>query len=134
MLKLLVVAGDQLGDTTTELTEEHFRPGTNRKMFVALRDAGFQVATLAGAEDQKMAAAVSALAVESLDGQPTAEYAQSVWCRLQEFVLKQQSDALRLRLQKLNPTTDDGYDALFRELVEVDGELRRLRQVLRDVM
>ena len=38
------------------------------------------------------------------------------------------SDALRTRLQKLNPTIDPGYDELFRELVEVDGELRRLRQ------
>jgi DNA primase len=134
MLKLLVVGGEQLGGTVAELTEEHFRPGTNRNMFAALRDAAFQVATLVGAEDQKMAAAVSALAVESLDGEPTPDYAQSVWCRLQEFRLKGQSDVLRLRLQKLNPTTDEGYDGLFRELVEVDGELRRLRQILRDVV
>jgi hypothetical protein len=35
---------------------------------------------------------------------------------------------LRTDLQKLNPTTDPGYDDLFRQLVEVDGELRRLRQ------
>ncbi len=133
MLKLLV-SGAELGVETPKLTEEHFRPGTNRNTFIALRDAGFNVATLTGAQDNKMAAAISALAVESLDGEPTTEYAQSVWCRLQEFLLKGQSDALRLRLQKLNPTTDDTYDGLFRELVEVDGELRRLRQVLRDVV
>ena len=48
--------------------------------------------------------------------------------RLDEFLLKGRSDALRTRLQKLNPTVDPGYDELFRELVEVDGELRRLRQ------
>jgi DNA primase len=133
MLKLLV-AGFGIGEEASKLKEEHFRPGANRNMFIALRDADFNVATVTGAQDQKMAAAISALAVEPLDGQPTPEYAQSVWCRLQEFLLKGQSDALRLHLQKLNPTTDDTYDGLFRELVEVDGELRRLRQVLRDVV
>ena len=33
-----------------------------------------------------------------------------------------------MQLQKLNPTTDPGYDELFAQLVQVDGELRRLRQ------
>jgi hypothetical protein len=32
-----------------------------------------------------------------------------------------------MELQKLNPTTDTTYDQRFRELVETDGELRRLR-------
>ena len=35
---------------------------------------------------------------------------------------------MRQRLQKLNPQTDDGYDALFSELISLDGELRRLRE------
>ena len=134
MLKLLVSAGPEFGQVATRLTEEHFRPGINRNMFMALRDAGFNVTSLVGADDQKLATAISALAVEPLDGDATAEYAESVWCRLQEFLLKGRSAALRLRLQKLNPTTDEGYDELFRQLVEVDGELRRLRQVLRDVV
>ena len=30
--------------------------------------------------------------------------------------------------RRLNPTTDAGYDELFRELVEVDGELRRSKE------
>jgi len=42
--------------------------------------------------------------------------------------LRRQIDELRAQLQKLNPTTDDGYDELFRQLVEVDGELRRLKE------
>jgi hypothetical protein len=54
-----------------------------------------------------------------------------VWARLQEFLLKARSDALRLQLQKLNPTVDTGYDALFDQLVQVDGELRRLREGVR---
>ena len=62
-----------------------------------------------------------------------------MWARLQEFRLKSKSDAIRMRLQKLNPITDTTYDDLFLELVGLDGELRRLgsRRVgrgLRDVI
>jgi hypothetical protein len=51
-----------------------------------------------------------------------------VWARLQEFRLKRRSTELRRRLQKLNPTTDEEYDALFQELIAIDGDLRRLRE------
>jgi hypothetical protein len=52
-----------------------------------------------------------------------------VWARLQGFVLKRRSTALRERLQKLNPTTHQSeYDALFERLITTEGELRRLRQ------
>ena len=49
-------------------------------------------------------------------------------------MLKQQSDALRMQLQKLNPTTDESYDELFARLVAIDGELRRLRQGIRSAV
>jgi hypothetical protein len=39
-----------------------------------------------------------------------------------------------MQLQKLNPITDEGYDELFAQLVEVDGELRRLRQSIRSAV
>ena len=72
------------------------------------------------------------VAVEPIEGEPTVEYASHVFARLQEFVLKAKSDELRIRLQKLNPQTEAGYDELFHELVAVDGELRRIRQGLLD--
>ncbi len=68
---------------------------------------------------------MSSLAVEPLNGDGP-DYARSVWARLQEFLLKSKSDAIRMRLQKLNPITDTDYDDLFNELVGLDGELRRL--------
>ena len=37
-----------------------------------------------------------------------------------------------MELQKLNPMTDPDYDAKFDELVQVDGELRRLRMRTRE--
>jgi DNA primase len=129
MLRLMARAGDDIDDVVARLTDEHFRSPSHRKLFEVLRDS--DVETVAGGPDEKLAGAVSALAVEPLDGDRTREYAEGVWARLQEFLLKARSDALRLQLQKLNPTVDTGYDALFDQLVQVDGELRRLREGVR---
>ena len=66
--------------------------------------------------------------VEPLEGDPSPAYAEAVVDRLRTFVLKARSDDVRGRLQRMNPTTDAEYDELFRELVEIDGELRRSKE------
>lgn len=132
MLKLLVRDAATYDAYAGRLTPDHFRSPTAKTLFIQIRDAGGDVGRLAGGVDETLAAQVSALALDPLDGEPTPEYADSVCARLDEFRLKEQSDALRLRLQKLNPTTDETYDELFVQLVAVDGELRRLRQDQRD--
>ena len=134
MLKLLVRDRGVYDEYASQLTDDHVRGASARRALAALREAGGDAALVAGGDDEKLGALLSSLAVEPLDGDGDAEYAGSVWARLQEFVLKQKSDALRMQLQKLNPTTDEGYDALFTELVAVDGELRRLRQGIRSVV
>jgi hypothetical protein len=131
MLKLLARDADMFATFAPRLSEDHFRNAT-RPLFVALRDAGGDTQALAGGEDAERASRIASLAVEPLDGEPTPEYAESVWARLEEFRLKALSDALRVRLQKLNPTTEPDYESLFTELVAVDGDLRRLRQDRRD--
>jgi hypothetical protein len=68
------------------------------------------------------------LIVEPLEGEPTPAYAEAVADRLRTFVLKAQSDEIRGKLQRMNPTTDADYDELFRRLVEIDGELRRSKE------
>ena len=133
MLKLLVRDADVYRELEPRLTEDHFRSAPARRAFVAIRDADGDVGSIAGGADEKLAAAAASLAVEPLDGEATMEYAEHVWTRLQEFLLKGRSDALRLRLQKLNPTTEQDYDELFNELVTIDGELRRLRHGTPDV-
>jgi DNA primase len=125
MLRLMARGADTSFEEGT-LDEEHFRNATFRKLYVALRDG--DVATLAGGDDVKLAGQIAALAVEELEGDPTPDYTRAVFLRLQEFLLKSRSDAIRARLQKLNPTTDVLYDELFKELVSVDGELRRIKQ------
>ncbi|HTG46576.1 MAG TPA: DNA primase [Actinomycetota bacterium] len=128
MLKVLLIDADTFGEMIGTVSEERFRSAANRRLFVAIRDAGGDVAAIAGGPDVQLAAQIAALAVEPLEGEPTRTYAENVSARLQEFELKSTSDRLRLQLQKLNPTTDPGYDQLFQELVQVDGELRRVRQ------
>src|SRR5262249_7458732 len=112
------------------LTEEHFRTPSNRRLFVALRDADGDVATIVGGPDPQLAGKVAALVVEPLEGDHTSEYVDGVHARLQEFLLKSRSDRMRLELQKLNPTVDAGGEELFRNLAGVDGELRVIRQRL----
>jgi DNA primase len=132
MLKLLARDAGLFAAFAPRLVEEDFRNPVARRAFVALRDAGGDSSALAGGDDTKLASVISQLTVEPLDGEPSDAYAEHVVVRLQEFRLKARSDALRLQLQKLNPTTDDGYDDLFMELVGVDGDLRRLRHSDRD--
>ena len=134
MLKLLVRDRSAYDDYGSKLTDDHVRGAAARKALAALRDAGGDPSVVVGGDDEKLGTLLSSLAVEPLDGDGSAEYALSVWSRLQEFVLKRKSDALRMQLQKLNPTTDDGYDELFAELVSIDGELRRLRQGIRSAV
>ncbi|HYY08979.1 MAG TPA: DNA primase [Actinomycetota bacterium] len=132
MLRLLARDGSVFEEFAPQLTDEHVRTPAGRALLAALRQAGGDVSSVAGSEDPKLASAASALAVEPLEGDPTPDYAAHVFTRLQEFVFKAKSDELRIRLQKMNPQTDPGYDELFEELVRIDGELRRIRQGLLD--
>ena len=129
MLRLLARDWDVFRELAPRLVDEHFQTAGSRKLFATLVGAHGDVGSfVAASRDDKLVRALSALSLEPLDGEPTAEYAQDVWARLQEFMLKRRSAELRQRLQKLNPTTDAGYDDLFQELIAADGELRRLRE------
>jgi hypothetical protein len=134
MLKLVARDPAVFTAYADELTDEHIRSVKGRAALAALRASGGDVGAIAGQDDEALGALVASLAVEPLDGDGSKEYAASVHDRLQEFVLKGKSDALRMELQKMNPLTDEGYDALFNELVAVDGDLRRLRQHTRSVV
>jgi DNA primase len=111
------------------LSDEHFRSSRNRQLMSLLRDADGRVsgATPEGGDDE-VVQALTALALEPLDGDPLPGYPEEVWARLQEFLLRRRSVALRQELQKMNPVTDPRYDELFQRLIVADGELRRLRE------
>ena len=129
MLRLLARDADVWLALAPRLSEEHFLSAQNRKLFALLSEVHGDVRiVVAGSDDDGEVRAVSALALEPLDGDLTPEYAEDVWARLQELVLKRRSAALRQKLQKLNPTTDPKYDGLFEQLIATDGELRRLKE------
>jgi DNA primase len=124
----LIVRGDVSPELASTLDTTHFSSPKQRALFEALRAASWDAGAITGGQDPDLAARVAALAVEPLEGDPTPAYGDAVVARLREFVLKARSDELRAKLQRLNPTVDVGYDDLFKQLVEVDGELRRLRE------
>jgi DNA primase len=129
MLRLLARDRASFDRLARLLTVDHFRSTQHRSMFATLMSTGGDVRTFVErADDDAVVRDLSALALEPIDGEPNIEYAFEVWSRLQEFVLKRRSAALRQQLQKLNPTTEPTYDELFQQLIAADGELRRLRE------
>lgn len=128
MLRLLARDEPIFRELAPRLSAEHFQTARNRELFELVLAADGDVgASVARSEDERTVRALSALAVEPLEGELGPEYAEEVWARLEEFLLRRRSAALRQQLQKLNPTTDPGYDELFQRLIATDGELRRLR-------
>ena len=129
MLRLLARDRASFDRLARLLTVDHFRSAQHRSLFATLITTGGDVRTFVErADDDAVVRELSALALEPIDGEPNIEYAFEVWSRLQEFVLKRRSAALRQQLQKLNPTTEPTYDELFQQLIAADGELRRLRE------
>ncbi len=127
MLRLLVADHANWQAYAARLRPDHFRHAAQRHLFETLVEHDGQVGALVSGDDPKQSARFAALVVESIEGDPTPDYAEAVWTRLQEFSVRDRADALRVELQKRNPVNDPGYDELFAQLVELDGELRRLR-------
>jgi DNA primase len=128
LLRLLARSSETLVSLAGRVAPDLFQTTRNRELLALLVEAGGDVgAYVARSQDDRAIAALSALALEPTDGEPSPDYAEDVWARLQEFALKRRSAELRGALQKLNPQTDERYDGLFEQLISIDGELRRLR-------
>ncbi len=124
----LIARGDVPPELASSIEGGDFSITKLRASFVALRDAAWDASAIAGGPDPDLASRIASLTVEPMEGDPSPEYATAVVDSLRGFVLRARSDELRAQLQKLNPTTDAAYDEQFRQLVEVDGELRRLKE------
>ena len=129
MLRILARDDVAYRSIAPRLSDEHFRSSRNRQLMALLREADGRVsgASSEGGDDE-VVQALTALALEPLDGDQLPGYPEEVWARLQEFLLRRRSVALRQELQKMNPVTDPRYDELFQRLIAADGELRRLRE------
>jgi DNA primase len=124
----LIARGDLGPDLAVTIDASDFSTPKQRTLFIVLRDVKWDSGAIVGGADTDLAAKVAAVIVEPLEGEPTPTYAEAVVDRLRTFVLKAQSDEVRGKLQRMNPTTDADYDELFRRLVEIDGELRRMKE------
>jgi DNA primase len=128
MLRLLARDPDTFRSIGSRLSDDHFRSSRSRQLLALLRAADGDVsASVSGSDDDETVQSLTALALEPLEGDDVPGYAEEVWTRLQEFLLKRRSTAIRQELQKMNPLNDPRYDELFQQLIGIDGELRRLR-------
>jgi DNA primase len=129
MLRILARDAEAFGRIASRLKDEHFRTTRHRELLHLLRETDGRVSgSDAEGGDEEDIQALTALALEPLDGDLIPGYAEEVWVRLQEFLLRRRSAALRRELQKMNPVTDPRYDEMFQRLIAADGELRRLRE------
>jgi hypothetical protein len=129
MLKLIARDADTYRTYANQLEEEHFQSEANRALLAALLACGGDLrAASASDQDEAMSNKLTQLALEPVEGEPGLAYAAGVFARLKELSLQLRSDDLRRELQKLNPTTDPGYEEMFGRLIAMDGELRRLRE------
>jgi DNA primase len=129
MLRILARDAEAFGRIAPRLNDEHFRTTRHRELLHLLRETDGRVSgSDAEGGDEEDVQALTALALEPLDGDLLPGYPEEVWARLQEFLLRRRSAALRRELQKMNPVTDPRYDEMFQRLIAADGELRRLRE------
>ena len=129
MLRILARDADAFRRISPRLSDDHFRTTRHRELLQLLRDRDGHVSgSTADGADEEVVEALTAIALEPLDGDLLPGYAEEVWARLQEFQLRRRSAALRQELQKMNPVTDPRYDEMFQRLIAADGELRRLRE------
>jgi DNA primase len=128
MLKLLAQSDAVFTAQAARLSEDHFERAQHRRLFAMLREARGDIRRLVSeTEDERLAAPLAALATEPVEGELSPQHAERVALSLEEYALKRRIDGLRKRLERLNPITDPNYEPLFEELVDLEGNRRRVR-------
>jgi DNA primase len=128
-LKLLAQVPDIGQRHAGHVAPEHFTTERYRKAWTLLQEAPGDPAALADrAGDRGQAELIAELAIEPLKGEPTTDYAERVFARLEELSLKRLLDTMKKRLEALNPLKDaETYDPLFKELLDVTSRWRDAR-------
>jgi len=128
-LKLLAQAPDETRPVAEPIDPDHFETDRYRRAFAILRDSGADAAALVerGGEEG-LGELIAQLAVEPLTVEPTREYAERVFSRLEEVFLGRKITIMKKSLERLNPTDDPrAYDSLFEELIALESQRRRVR-------
>jgi DNA primase len=138
VLKLAVQTPELCGDRLERLDPAQFAKATHRKVAELLREVppngggAAAMVSLAQARSEQLGREVAALAVEPLEsgGEPTEEYADRLFLRLEEFRLDHQIEEVRRELQRINPLkAPEEHDTLFDQLARLAGAKRRVREL-----
>jgi len=130
-LKLLIQTPDLCGSHMDEVTAERFSTPAYQKVFDLVAEPGsVPIMARAQGRGEALQKLVAGLAVETPEsgGEPTRSYVEHVFLRLEEFSLSRQIETMRKQLERLNPLkAPSDYDALFEQLVALEGARRRVR-------
>lgn len=127
MLRLLARDAAIWLQVAPQLTEDHFQGAGNAERFRALATVRGDVAAfVAAGSDAEMGAALTALTIEPMDGEPSPAYAEDVRARLEELVLKRRAADLRRRMAEVGGD-ETAREQLFQDLLENDRRQRGLR-------
>jgi hypothetical protein len=143
VLKLVIQHPELVEGWRERLGPDHFGKPTHRRVFELLDEAWAATggtpppaATLVALAQsrpngEQLSRTVAALVVDPprSPGEPTRDYAERQFLRLEEFVLRRRADAIRKQLQRLNPLKVPAeHLELFQEMAELDGAARRARE------
>ena len=143
VLKLVIQYPGLVEGWGERLAPDHFGKPTHRRVYELLeeawstsRDSPPAAATLVALAQgrpngEQLSRTVAALIVDPprSPGEPTRDYAERQFLRLEEFVLRRRADAIRKQLQRLNPLKVPAeHLELFQEMAELDGAARRARE------
>jgi DNA primase len=128
-LKVLAQLPDIAVRYGSQIGEDHFSSERHRKAWILLQEAPGDPAALADrAGEPGQAELIAEVVVEPLKGEPTADYAERVFARLEELGLDRKIRTMKKRLESLNPVTEaESFDPLFRELTDLTGRWREAR-------
>ncbi len=127
MLRMLAQSEQVFEAVAAEVSEEHFERAQHRRLFELLVKGRGDVRSLvAELDDERVSAALAALATGPVEGELTVLHARRLALFLQENLLKRRIAELRKRLQRLNPLTSPEYEGLFEELIAMEEERRRV--------
>ena len=106
-----------------------FSVPSHRTIWRALQD-GSNPDSLGDVLDDEDARSTSReLSIDVIAGDVSERLVEDIFRRLKEFVVARQTEDLKARLQRLNPTTNpEEYEALFAELIELERRKRRLSE------
>lgn len=127
-IKLALQFSDLVAEHVQRLAPDDFQARTHRLAWEQIRRGDPDPSRAAEEAVRDLLTRLAVEAVEGVpDGEPSDRLVDEIFTRLEEFSLTRRIGEVRARLEKMNPVADpNGYDALFKELVALEGARREM--------